>query len=94
MKSNLHINATQMNPETESRTGRSVDVLLEYDIFDRIDIASVGEGESDYRKEKVRILPFKRDYDVERANLLVKTYFTFKWCLLVYKSLSSQSSME
>ena len=90
MKSNLHINATPMNAETESRTGRSVDVLVEYDIFDRIDIASVGDGESDYRKEKVRILPFKRDYDVARANLLVKTYFTFKWCLLVYKSLSSQ----
>ena len=90
MKLNLHINATQMNSGTESRTGRSVDALLEYDIFDRIDVASVGDGESDYRKEKVRVMPFKRDYDVERANLLVKTYFTFKWCLSVYKSLSSQ----
>jgi len=52
MKSNLHINATPMNAETESRTGRSVDALVEYDIFDRIDIASVGDEESDYRKEK------------------------------------------
>ncbi len=90
MKLNLHINATPMNAMTESRTGRSIDVLLKYDIFDQIDVASVGDGDSDYRRERLRILPFKRNYDVERANLIVKIYGTLKWCLLVYKRLSTQ----
>ena len=89
-RSNLHINATPMNALTESRTGRSVDVLLENNIFDHIDIASVGEGVNNYKRDNVRILPFKRNYDVERANLLVKIYGTFRWCFLVYKRVSTQ----
>ena len=90
MKANLHINATVMNTLTESRTGRSVDLLLENDIFDRIDIAAVEDEESDYRRDKARILSFKRNYDVEKANLFTKIYGTLKWCFSVYIELSSQ----
>ena len=90
MKANLHINATPMNTLTESRTGRSVDLLLEYSIFDRIDIAAAEDQESEYKKDKVRILSFKRNYDVEKASLFTKVYGTLKWCFSVYKKLSSQ----
>ena len=88
-KSNLHINATTMNSLTESRTGRSIDALLEYNIFDHIDIASVEDEKSDYKKNKVRVFSFERTYDVEKAGLLIKIFGTFKWCLSVYKNLSA-----
>ena len=90
MKLNLHLNATFMNSATESRTGRSVETVLEYKIFDHIDIAAVEDKDSDYKKDKVSIISFRRDYDVEKAGLLIKSFGTLKWCLAVYKKLSSK----
>ena len=88
MKLNLHLNATPMNSVTESRTGRSVDMLLEYKIFDHIDIAAVEDDESEYSKDKVSVLSFTRNYDVEKAGLFQKIYGTLRWCIAVYLKLS------
>ena len=90
MKLNLHLNATHMNSATESRTGRSVETVLEYKIFDHIDIAAVEDKDSNYKKDKVSIISFRRDYDVEKAGLFIKSYGTLKWCIAVYKKLSSK----
>lgn len=88
MKLNLHLNATPMNSVTESRTGRSVDMLLEYKIFDHIDIAAVENDKSDYSRDKVSVISFRRNYDVEKAGLFQKIFGTFRWCIAVYLSLS------
>lgn len=88
MKLNLHLNATPMNSVTESRTGRSVDMLLEYKIFDHIDIAAVEDNESEYSKDKVSVFSFTRNYGVERAGLFQKIFGTLRWCIEVYLKLS------
>ena len=89
MKTNLHLITSTLSETTESRTNRSVNVIFENKIFDKVIIIGLSESLEDQKYITINPITdcvrLHRDLDVEKSGFISKLFKTVQWSIEAYK---------